>query len=147
MKAFVFFLLVTGLTTGVANAQIRKIPASVTETFKQKYPSADNVEWKDKLSVFTATFDLDGKKHEARINNKGEWLSTEESLEETELPAEVKEGFDKSKYSDWKVEESHKIELPGDKVEYRLEVAKNDIQKKNLVFNSKGKLLRDKITL
>jgi hypothetical protein len=41
----------------------------------------------------------------------------------------------------------HKIALPGDKVQYRIEVGKSDLQKKNLLFNSEGRLLKDKITL
>ena len=31
----------------VTHAQIRKIPAEVTEAFKEKYPNTKNVEWKD----------------------------------------------------------------------------------------------------
>jgi hypothetical protein len=38
------------------------------------------------------------------------------------------------------------IELPDEVTQYRILVAKNDIQKKNLLFNSDGKLLRENIT-
>ena len=43
-----------------ANAQIRKIPAQVTDAFAARYPHASGVEWKDKLQYFEATFQLNG---------------------------------------------------------------------------------------
>ena len=141
---FVFGL---SLTTATVNAQIRKIPATVTDSFKEKYPGATGVEWRDKLSVFTAVFLNDGVNYEARYNSKGQWLNTENELESEALPAVVKEGFEKSKYADWTIEKVHRIQLPGDEIQYRLMVGKTDLQKKNLVYSSKGRLLKDKITL
>jgi hypothetical protein len=128
-------------------AQIRKIPAEVTEALKQKYPDAENVSWKDKLSVFAASFEMNNEKFEARFTDKGEWKSTEKEISESDLPGEVKDGFEKSKYSDWESKYVYSIELPDNEVQFRIQVAKNDIQKKNLLFNSDGKLLKDNITL
>lgn len=128
-------------------AQIRKIPSEVTEALKQKYPDAENVSWKDKLSVFAASFEMNNEKYEARFNDKGEWKSTEKEISEEELPDQVKDGFEKSKYADWEMKYISFIELPDDETQYRILVAKNDIQKKNLLFNSNGKLLKDNITL
>ncbi len=128
-------------------AQIRKVPAAVTEAFKKKYPSASNVEWKDKVTVFMARFDLDGKKSEARFSSKGEWKNTEQEIGEAGLPASVKDGYKKSKYAEWTIGSAYKIDLPGDKTEYRVRAVKSDLQKKNLQFSSEGQLLRDDITL
>lgn len=128
-------------------AQLRKIPAEVTEALKAKYPEASNVTWKDKLSVFAAAFDVNGEKMEARFNSKGEWQSTEKEIADNDLPAEVRDGLNKSKYSDWEVKSVIHIDLPDDKVEFRIQVAKSDVQKKNLLFNSDGQLLKDNITL
>jgi hypothetical protein len=142
-------LVVLALSSTVisADAQIRKIPAAVTDAFKEKYPAASGVEWRDKLSVFTAVFTEDGINHEARFNSKGQWLNTENLVDEDVLPAPVKDGFEKSKYADWNIEKVHRIELPGDEIQYRLLVGKTDLQKKNLVYNEKGRLIKDKITL
>jgi hypothetical protein len=41
----------------------------------------------------------------------------------------------------------YEIELPADVKQYRLRVAKSDIQQKNLLFNEEGKLLKDNLTL
>lgn len=131
-----------------AEAQIRKIPAEVTDAFKEKYPSATGVEWKDKLTNFVAVFQLDGVQYEARFNKKGEWKDTENAIETEELPEAVNEGYGKSKYADeWKIEAAYKILLPDDKVNYRVLARKSDLQKKNILFNSNGRLLKDNMTL
>ncbi len=150
MKNFViafFSIILTSFSIVPSFAQIRKIPSEVTEALKQKYPDAENISWKDKLSVFVASFDLNNEKFEVRFNDKGEWKSTEKEISETDLPGDVKDGFEKSKYADWETKYTFLIELPGDETQYRIQVAKNDIQKKNLLFNSDGKLLKDNITL
>lgn len=140
-----FFALT--LITTISFAQIRKIPAEVTNAFQEKYPEAKSVEWRDKLSSFTASFQLDSTTYVAQFSNKGEWENTEEAIDESELPEEVNAGFDKSKYADWNITRVTKIELPGDEFQYRIEVAKGDIKKRNLYFNSEGRLLKDKLTL
>ncbi|RYG03505.1 MAG: hypothetical protein EOO02_08260, partial [Chitinophagaceae bacterium] len=92
-------------------------------------------------------FNEDGKQFEAKYNSKGQWLNTENELSQDDLPSNVKDGFEKSKYTDWTVEKVHKIILPNDETQYRLLVGKGDLQKKNLLYNSDGKLLKDKITI
>jgi hypothetical protein len=127
---------------------VRKVPAEVTEAFRQKYPTAMNVEWRDRLSGFTANFDLSNVHYEAKFTNKGFWQSTENKVPESEMPATVKDGFGKSKYAEeWTIKHVYKIALREDKTQYRLEIEKNDIQKKHLFFDPNGRLLRDNITL
>jgi hypothetical protein len=140
-------ILVLGLYSP-ALAQIRKIPAEVTEAFREKYPGATQVEWKDKLTNFVAVFKVDGTQYEARFNKKGEWKDTESAIDTDELPEEVNEGYNKSKYADeWKIEAAYKIVLPNEKVNYRVLARKSDLQKKNILFNSEGRLLKDNMTL
>ncbi len=144
LSLFVSFLI---MTSASSFAQFRKVPAEVTEALKSKYPDASNVSWKDKISVFVASFEMNNEKYEARFNDKGEWKSTEKQIDKNELPEEVKDGWEKSKYADWDLNNIYSIELPDNVMQYRLQVGKSDIQKKNLLFNSDGKLLRDNITL
>lgn len=129
------------------NAQLRKIPAEVTTAFTEKFPSATSVEWRDKLSGFTANFTLDSVGYIAAFNNKGEWESTEQSIEEEAIPAAVTDGFEKSKYTDWTINAASKIELPNDEIQYKIVIEKGDIKKRNLYFNEEGRLLKDKLTL
>jgi putative PepSY-like beta-lactamase-inhibitor len=147
-KLLVLSFLTLICTSAVpAFAQFRKVPAEVTEALKSKYPDANNVSWKDKISVFVASFDMDNEKYEARFDEKGAWKSTTKEISKDALPGEVKDGWEKSKYADWDLNAVYSIELPDDVMQYRLQVSKSDIQKKNLLFNSDGKLLRDNITL
>lgn len=140
-------LLILSINTTNTFAQLRKIPAEVTNAFQEKYPNAKSVEWRDKLSSFTASFQQDSTTYIAQFSSKGEWENTEEAIDESELPDEVKNGFDKSRYADWNMGQVTKIELPGDEFQYKIEVAKGDIKKRNLYFNSEGRMLKDKITL
>lgn len=140
------FAILTIFTTNTF-AQLRKIPAEVTNAFQEKYPHATSVEWRDKLSSFTASFQLDSTTYIAQFSSKGEWENTEEAIDESDLPEAVKGGFDKSKYTEWDMGQVTKIELPNSEVQYKIEVAKGDIKKRNLYFNSEGRLLKDKITL
>ena len=131
-----------------AHAQVRKLPAEVTEAFRQKYPTAMNVEWRDRLSGFTATFDQNNVHYEAKFTNKGFWQSTENKMPTSELSPAIKDGFQKSKYAEeWTIKQVYKIALREDKTQYRVEIQKNDIQKKQLFFDSTGRMLRDNITL
>lgn len=127
-------------------AQLRKIPASVTEAFNKKYPAAGHVSWKDKIVSFAAVFEINDTTCEARFNSDGNWEQTEITIGEEQIPAAVRDGLNKSKYADWKATEWYRLELPKDSLQYRIVVAKNDIQKKNLLFNNEGRLLSDKIT-
>ena len=150
MKKIIHYLLPVIILVTIGNtvsAQFGTIPSSVTESFKEKYPTATNVEWQSKLSSYSVVFLLDSNKHEARYNKKGIWQETESEVSLEELPAEVKDGFDKSKYAtdEWEMESIHKIETPG-KMQFRIEVAKSDLKKRNLFFNQEGRLLRDKVT-
>jgi hypothetical protein len=147
MKKLLVLLVLISAIAVPSFAQFRKVPAEVTEALKSKYPDASNVSWKDKISVFVASFDMDNEKYEARFDDKGNWKSTTKEISKDALPEQVKDGWEKSKYADWDLNAVYSIELPDDAMQYRLQVSKSDIQKKNLLFNSDGKLLKDNITL
>ena len=150
MKKIIYITVlfaILSITATNSFAQLRKIPAEVTNAFQEKYPNAKSVEWRDKLSSFTASFQQDSATYIAQFKSNGEWESTEESIDESELPEAVTNGFDKSKYTEWTIGQVSKIELPNDEVQYRVEVAKGDIKKRNLYFSSEGRLLKDKLTL
>ena len=131
----------------VAQAQLRKVPADVTEAFKTKFPAAKNVEWKDKLTAFLASYEKDGVKYQSKFNSKGEWLQTEKEIEEDDLPAEVKDGLSKSKFTEWKIKSVAEIENNNNDIQYRLFVRKSGIEKKYLYFDKDGKLIKDSITI
>lgn len=130
-----------------ANAQFRKIPGVVTDSFKEKYPNAKSVSWKDNVTAFTASFTLDSDQYQAKYNSKGEWLQAEKKIKQEGVPAAVKDGLSKSKYADWKIGTVTERYLPGDKVEYIIGVSNGTLNKRVLTFNSDGQLQKDGITL
>ena len=128
-------------------AQVRKIPATVTEAFRNRYPHAVNVEWKDKLSCFEADFELNNSNMVTKFSADGNWQSTERDIYFNDLPATVKDGFSKSKCADWQVKSIIEVQTMAEPLEYRLTVKKGSRQKKNLVFASNGKLIKEGVTL
>ena len=144
-KLFFLFLFISASV--LVNAQIRKIPAEVTDAFAQRYPHAAKVEWKDKLQYFEASFELNGSNITADFSSKGEWQSSERNMDFDDLPEEVKDGFSKSKYADWDKKSVAEVQELGKPLQYKISIAKSDLQKKNLFFDANGKLLKDNITL
>lgn len=128
-------------------SQIRKIPKAVEETFGNQYREASDIDYKDQLVSVDVHFKLSGDTMVASYTNKGIWKETQKRSVYEKLPQEVKDGFSKSKYADREVDEVTVIYLPGDITQYRLKAKKNDVEKKYLFFNPKGRLLRESITL
>ena len=140
---FFFFSLISN----VLWAQVRDIPQAVKETFSSQYPGAENVTYEDNLVSVQVHFQMNGEKMIAAYNNKGRWKDTEKNWSFDQLPDAVKDGFQKSKYADWKVSDVKMIYRPGGSDQYRIKVEKNDIQKKNVFFNKAGRLVDDDITV
>lgn len=141
------FIAVSFCMMQILHAQIRAIPAEVTEAFKTKFPNAKMVTWKDNIANFEADCTVDNVSYEIKFNTKGDWLETAKKLEFKELNEEIKDGFQKSKYKDWDVRVVKEITAKEKEVIFRVLVRKNDVQKKYLFFNHKGQLIKDLITL
>jgi hypothetical protein len=144
-------LLLTGVIlftiTFISRAQIREIPQAVRETFANQYPKAENTDFKDYLARVDVDFELNGQKMVATYSNKGDWRGTEKDYRFDELEETIQDGFQKSKYAEWDITETKVLYLPGGSEQYRIRVKKNDVQKKYLYFNTKGRLLREALTL
>jgi hypothetical protein len=144
----VFILSLAFIFTISSFAQIRKTPAAVSTAFEKQYPNASKVQYEDNIINVQVHFVLDSAKMIAKYNSDGEWKETEKEFTYDSLPADVKSGFDKSKYSvEWKVKETSIIYLPSGEIQYRVKVQKNDLQKKYLFFDKSGRLLRDSVTI
>lgn len=144
---FKLTLLLLTFAAFATQAQIRKIPAEVTDSFAERYPHAQSVSWKDNLTNFEADFTLNNYEMSAQFNNKGEWQSSEKKVKFEELPSAVQDGFAKSKYSDWEKLSAAEIEKNGEQIQYRIFVKKNAVEKRYLFFDTNGKLLRDAIKI
>jgi hypothetical protein len=139
-------MLVAGVLSAT-KAQIRKIPSAVTDAFASRYPHAEKVSWKDNITSFEAGFELNDVKMYADFTSKGEWLQTEKSINFEQLPAEVQDGFNKSKYTDWEKKAVIEIDKPAEAIQYRILIHKSTLQKKYLYFDADGKLSKEALTL
>ncbi|MFT4153588.1 PepSY-like domain-containing protein [Parafilimonas sp.] len=142
-----FFFLLFFLIVVWAQAQLGKIPAEVTDAFVARYPHATHVEWRNKLHVYEAHFKLNSYIITASFSSKGEWEGSERELEFNQLPGEVVDGFSKSKYADREKKTAYEVQVLGKPLQYRINVQKSGIQKKNLYFDANGKLLKESIVL
>lgn len=144
--ALIAFISVVTLST---SAQFREIPKDVQLTFANQYPKAENIDYKDQLTKIYIHFTLDSTKWIATYSNKGIWKETEKEWSYENLSDAIKDGFAKSKYADddWEIKETTIVYLPGGTEQYRIKIEKNELQKKYLFFNKRGRLLRDALTL
>jgi hypothetical protein len=129
------------------SAQIRKIPSEVTDTFSIRYPTARKVSWKDNLVGFEASFTVDSAVYVAKFSNKGEWLETDKKIEFNKLSAEIKDGFNKSKYTGWEIRGVMEIAQKGKETVYRILVRKSTLQKIYLFYNKTGQLQKEQTAL
>lgn len=129
-------------------AQLREVPQPVKEAFVAQYPDAESPEYVDKVVQVQVHFGQEGNKKTATYNNKGMWRETEQDWAFDRLSEAVKDGFSKSKYSgdEWDIVETKIITRPGNKELYRIKVQKNEVQKKYLFFNAKGRLETESLT-
>lgn len=146
-KGFVLLAMALAITSVNLFAQIREIPKAVEETFANQYKGASDIEFKDMLTRVDVHFNLDGESMIASYTNKGIWKETMKDWSFVKLPEDVRNGFEKSKYADREVEDVIILYLPGGGEQYRLKAKKNDVEKKYLFFNQKGRLLRESVTL
>lgn len=147
MKSLLLFAALFLMASLPSFSQIREIPKIVEENFANQYQGASNIEFRDQLVRVDVHFDLEGEKMIASYSNKGVWKETQKAWEFEKLPEEVKVGFEKSKFADREVTETVVIYLPGGSEQYRVLARKNDVEKKYLFFNPKGRLLRTALTL
>lgn len=144
MKKIIAALLVITIFAGSAMAQIRKIPSEVTNALNERFPGAEDVSWKDNLTSWEADFSHKGVRFHAFFTGKGEWKETDKYIEFDDLPEDVKEGLEKSKYSEWTPGAVAEITKKDKELQYRIYVEKSSlIQKKYLYFNKKGQLQRE----
>jgi Putative beta-lactamase-inhibitor-like, PepSY-like len=140
-------LLLLLVLKSISFAQIREVPEPVKDAFTKQYPDADSVKYEDNIVSVQVHFMQDGERMKASYTNKGRWKETEKVWNFDNLPAEVKDGFDKSKYADWEVSETKIVNRPDGVERYRVKVGKNDLQKKYLFFNKTGRLMEEQITI
>jgi len=109
-------------------------PEAVVAAFRQKFPTAKDVDWeKEKNGDWEAEFELPGV-HEmsASFSQAGNWLETETEIAISELPAPVRAALEGRK-----VKEAARIEKADGSTVYEAEV-----KRKDLIFDASGNKLK-----
>lgn len=128
-------------------SQVTSIPEQAKENFFKQYPDAKNVQWENDLVNVNARFEVDSNTMNAEYNNRGIWKRTLKDWTYDKLTDDVKDGFTKSKYAGKQVLDVKVLYLPGYVIQYRIKVAKNDVEKKFLFFNTEGRLIRTTVAI
>lgn len=147
ISAFISFAILGVIVSQTGQAQLRKIPSAVKEAFNRQYPQARNVQYEDKLIFVQVYFQQSDSASTAKYNAKGIWEWTETAMPFNSLPQAVQDGFNKSKYADWQVDHIYKVDYPGNVIRYKIQVEKSAIQKRNLFYSEKGRMISDNLTL
>jgi hypothetical protein len=142
--AFSIFLSLFWITS--ATAQVVDVPKKAKDHFFKKYPDAKDADWNNNVVSYAVKFQHNNHTNRAYYHMDGRWDYTETYMEESELPAAVKESFSKSRFSDWKKEAFALVENNKGKKTYRIEVQKG-IEKKSIFFNSNGKEVKSSASL
>ncbi|RYY88249.1 MAG: hypothetical protein EOO15_09620 [Chitinophagaceae bacterium] len=147
-RSFVLACFCAVLCSFSASAQLGKIPSAVTDSFSRQYPDAKQVSYGDNLGDYTVRFLIDTSRMTAHYNKKGVWQGSDRAIAFESLSADVKDGFMKSKFSDWQVKEVLQLYLnaaQGGGEQYRIKVSKGDFKNRYLYFNRSGRLVKDKM--
>lgn len=141
-------ILVTGMTFTVSAQSSEQVEARVQADVMERYPGIEEFTLQNQLVRVLVEFELNDTSYTSMYSSKGKWQHTIYGIDPEDLPQEVKDGLDKSKYAvDWDVVAAEVYDTPAKGVQYRVTVEKNQFQKKYLYFNEKGRLVRDALTL
>lgn len=148
MKTKILFLLLTVLPTAIfiscnddddANWDI--VSTEVRNAFSEKYPSAQKTEWENKGTYKVADFVNNNMETSAWFDTNGIWYMTETDLPFNSLPQAVKDAFQASEYSTWKVDDVDMLERKDTEVVYIIEVESQN-QEVDLYYSAEGILIK-----
>ena len=128
MKYFMLTGLVLFLFTMSTSCQTMA-PKEVSDSFKQKYPEATDVEWEKEGDEWDVEFMLGEDEYEAVFTEAGEWIETEMEVEHADVPAEVFKTLHLN-YDEFEIEEIEWMDSPdfkGYEVEVEIEEGEEDV--------------------
>ena len=119
-----------------------KAPQEVLSAFSTKFPEATKVKWEmEKKGEWEAEFKLNGKEYSANFSVNGDWLETEYSIKESEIPANIRAILDQN-FSNYEADEVEIAESPsGSSYEMGIEVGDEEFE---VIIDSSGNLKKKK---
>ena len=106
------------------------------------------MDWNGGIDSHIVSFKLNNKKYRASYTKTGSWNWTETKVLLDSVPARIRDGFQASKYKEWTVKDCIEIVKPlAEANEYKIIVQKSALNKKALMFDAKGRLYEELISL
>ena len=132
------------LLGGVIACSQTKAPEKAVAAFKAKFPAAKDVEWgKESATEFEAEFELNGMDVSANFSADGEWLETETTITQSDLPAAVVATLD-SQFGDGKVKKAETVEKTGESLVYEVKLEQDEIEVE-VVLDAAGTVLKKEV--
>jgi hypothetical protein len=143
MKKSYWWILLIGLNAVaiLSAGQVRPTPAEVTNTFSKMFPDARNIQWRDKITIFSAFFNIKDVKCEAKFTPTGSWVSTEKAIQLDSLPPLITDSLKSGKYAGWTQTSAYILRSSDGTTQYHVVVTNSDAGRKILFFNQNDRLL------
>lgn len=133
----IFSCIMTLFLFGLSSFTQPKVPDVVKTAFNNKFPNASEVKWeKESKTELEANFKMNNTNVSANFKLDGTWVETETTIPVSELPAPVSKAVN-TKYPGGVYNRSERIEKPGGKVMYEVNIKVNG-KKKELELNEDG---------
>jgi len=148
MKKYTYticFLILTSFLLACTDTNAQKdkrgTPKAVKKAFKAMYPGENDPDWEtDKNGNYEAHFKKDGEHYRADYSPDGNWIETENSLKEKELPKAIRELLE-NKYDDFKIIELEFVKHHQKGEFYDLELKEKDKDKFDLMVRADGTII------
>jgi len=118
------------------------VPVEVLNAFDAKYPGVSRIEWENKKGYSVAEFVRDNMETNAWFDAQGTWYMSETDLPFNSLPQPVKESFQASEYSSWKVDDVDMLERKDSETIYIIEVESGN-KETDLYYSAEGILVKE----
>jgi len=139
MKKY-FIIGILMFNQNILHAQKTKVTTEALKAFQTKFPTAKDATWdREGKNEFEVEFKLEDHKASANFSNKGEWIETEQTITENDLPNGFLDNFKKVKKGA-KINQIFKVDRVDGKSYYEIECTKGLI-KKEFKIDLKGKLI------
>jgi hypothetical protein len=114
VKALPLALMVFFVVNAMGQSDKPKvIPSAVLAAFNARYPHSNVKNWELTKDGYVATAKEGHSRYDATFDPDGNWKMTATKIRWTwKLPADVHNGFKKSKYATWEIDGIKKIETP-----------------------------------
>jgi len=138
LTVLLVFLLVTANIFAQDISQ-NNVPAVVLNAFQLKYGNASDVEWRLEKGNYRVNFEVNGKEHQLRLDDRGKIVKHEQDLYVSEIPKVVLETV-QGKVPFFDVEDADKITENGQTTfEINFEIDDKD---HDFWINEKGTLIK-----